>query len=500
MAQKLTLIFVHGYSVTNLDSYGELPLRLREEGKNNGLDINVEEIFLGRYISFHDEVKLNDISRAFETALKEQLPNLIANKERFTCITHSTGGPVIRNWWNMYYNDGKSACPMSHLIMLAPANYGSALAQLGKGKLSRLASWFNGVEPGQGVLDWLELGSSPAWELNKKWIMSDGSQISEKGIFPFVITGQSIDRKLYDNLNSYTGELGSDGVVRAATCNMNARYVRLKQYLSKPAELVIEEYKEAPAAPYRIVKGQAHSNDDMGVMRSVRKELSDTKSIETVKAIFDCIKVKNTSDYTALISKFATETAQVQKEELLEVEKSIFKNRYFIHDRFSQIIFKIKDSEGFAITDFDLVLTAGARSDPNHLPEGFFADRQQNRINRETVTYFFNYDIMNGCAAVKNAKGEEIRAAQPGTTMLGLEIRPRPNAGFVRYMPCKINASKELLDKALVPNSTTLLEITLQRVVSNEVYRNEKLVDNTMPTKKQGDFSKAKPGEGILGE
>ncbi len=51
MAQKLTLIFVHGYSVTNLDSYGELPLRLREEGKNNGLDINVEEIFLGRYIS-----------------------------------------------------------------------------------------------------------------------------------------------------------------------------------------------------------------------------------------------------------------------------------------------------------------------------------------------------------------------------------------------------------------------------------------------------------------
>ena len=92
-------------------------MRLREEGKNNGLDINVEEIFLGRYISFHDEVKLNDISRAFETALKEQLPNLIANKERFTCITHSTGGPVMRNWWNMYYNDAKSTCPMSHLIM-----------------------------------------------------------------------------------------------------------------------------------------------------------------------------------------------------------------------------------------------------------------------------------------------------------------------------------------------------------------------------------------------
>ena len=48
---------------------------------------------------------------------------------------------------------------MSHLIMLAPANYGSALAQLGKQRLSRIKSWFEGVEPGQGVLDWLELGS-----------------------------------------------------------------------------------------------------------------------------------------------------------------------------------------------------------------------------------------------------------------------------------------------------------------------------------------------------
>eukprot|EP01031_Cornospumella_fuschlensis_P043536 gene43536-53229_t len=44
--------------------------------------------------------------------------------------------------------------------MLAPANFGSALAQLGKGRVGRLKAWFSGVEPGQGVLDWLELGSS----------------------------------------------------------------------------------------------------------------------------------------------------------------------------------------------------------------------------------------------------------------------------------------------------------------------------------------------------
>jgi hypothetical protein len=63
-------------------------------------------------------------------------------------------------------------CPMSHLIMLAPANFGSALAQLGKSRISRLKTWFEGVEPGTGVLDWLELGSPEAWKLNRAWISS----------------------------------------------------------------------------------------------------------------------------------------------------------------------------------------------------------------------------------------------------------------------------------------------------------------------------------------
>ena len=135
---------------------------------------------MGRYISFNDEVKLNDISRALETAVQQQILSNASIPSRFVCITHSTGGPVVRNWWNLYYNQQAKVCPMSHLIMLAPANFGSALAQLGKGKLSRLKSWFDGVEPGQGVLNWLELGSSEAWELNTNWIKSDGSQISEK--------------------------------------------------------------------------------------------------------------------------------------------------------------------------------------------------------------------------------------------------------------------------------------------------------------------------------
>ena len=220
---QTTVVFVHGWSVTHTDTYGQLPTRLINEAGGHNLRIRTKEIHLGRYISFHDEVRVKDVARAFEAAVREQLGTLLKSGKRFVCVTHSTGGPVVREWWRRYYQGpGTPTCPMSHLIMLAPANYGSALAILGKGKLSRLSSWWSGIEPGQGVLDWLALGSEPAWTLNMDWIESESQHIGPKAVFPFVVTGQSIDRKFYDNLNTYTGELGSDGVVRVAAANRMA--------------------------------------------------------------------------------------------------------------------------------------------------------------------------------------------------------------------------------------------------------------------------------------
>ena len=156
--RDVLLAFVHGWSVTNTETYGGLPPRLRNEAKAQGINLRVRHVLLGRYISFHDEVRLPDLSRAFAQACRDEIEPRLADGQRFVCITHSTGGPVIRDWWQRYYRsqggqrgNERRRCPMSHLIMLAPANYGSALAQLGKGRLGRLKAWLGGVEPGQGV-------------------------------------------------------------------------------------------------------------------------------------------------------------------------------------------------------------------------------------------------------------------------------------------------------------------------------------------------------------
>ena len=475
----ITVVFVHGWSVTNLDTYGVLPARLREEGKKNGIDIQVEEIFLGRYISFHDEVRVPDISRAFKTALADQLPNVT----NFVCITHSTGGPVVRDWWNRYCKGKRPKCNVSHLIMLAPANFGSALAVLGKGTLGRLGSWFSGVEPGQGVLDWLSLGSREAWDLNLDWIFIDESLVNPSGLFPFVLTGQSIDRKLYDSLNSYTGEIGSDGVVRVAAANLNATYFKLEQPLpvkNSKGNLITDDFKvasskTAPASPLRIISDVSHSGNKMGIMTGV--SANDAKSMETINAIFDCIRVKNKKDYLALVDKFNAETAAVLKKEKVETEDKFFlADRYFIHDRFTMIIFRLTDTEGFPVTDFDLLLTAGEDNDPNHLPKGFFADRQQNKSSRNVITYYLNYDVLVGDDPVMSTDGKkELKGKREGIDKLGVIIKPRPDSGFVKYIECKYQASKILFKTVLQPNSTTMIDIVLQRVVDKEVFRMEGL-------------------------
>jgi hypothetical protein len=321
------IVLVHGWSVFDTSTYGELPARLVAESKAGPLpDVTVQTVWLGRYVSFKDEVRMPDLALGFQAAYEREISQNLKEGERFACITHSTGGPVIRHWWWRNYHDHKKPCPMSHLVMLAPANFGSALAQLGKGRLSRLRSWRDGVEPGQGVLDWLEHGSDESWDLNHDWIVGSDESSPTTGpaaVFPFVLTGQTIDRKFYDHLNTYTGEDGSDGTVRVAAANLNARYIRLEQQvtpgdvdkcdkvLKKLSEggqhpdldsgafketLAVIEAKSAAPTAFRLIKGASHTGDSNGIMYSIKK---DGPKNETVSAIVRCLLVKDDKEYPA---------------------------------------------------------------------------------------------------------------------------------------------------------------------------------------------------------
>lgn len=503
MAKPL-LVFVHGWSVTDTATYGELPARLASEAaRAGGPGIDVAHVHLGQYVSFRDEVTVPDIARAFEHALRQVLAEAGAGR-RFACITHSTGGPVVREWLDRHYvQPGRlDDCPMSHLVMLAPANFGSALAQLGKSRLAGIKAWFAGVEPGQGVLDWLELASPESLALNLRWIHDyPARKLPERArpVFPFVLSGDAIDRKLYDHVNAYTGETGGDGVVRLAAANLNARHVVLAQpepvagealpaARKRLRELTLVSNTASAPVPFKIIPGVSHSGRDMGIMASVR---DDGRPHPTVEAILRCLAVRDAAGYLALARAFAGENAAHQApERRVEVEKvPVLPDRRYIHDPHAMVVFRLLDHAGVRVSEMNLLLTGGPQGDPNQLPEGFLTDRQGNRRAAGHLSFFLNHAALAGCPEIRDGD-KVLRPERQPRPPYGLRLLPREGERWVEHWPAELGAGLDSLLDVLSPNQTTIVDLRLSRVVREGVFR---LTRN----RRARDFRKDPPGGAI---
>ncbi len=413
----MDLVFVHGWSVRSTATYGELPQRLEKE-----LGLAAKHIFLGKYVSFDDSLTLDDLALAFDAALAA---NGIAD---FACFTHSTGGPLLRHW---YLNRAENRARLKKLIMLAPANHGSALAQLGKGRLARIKAFFEGVEPGQRILDWLELGSEEQWALNLQWLDLDPKL---EGLETHVLAGDAIDPKLYDHLNSYTGEPGGDGVVRLAAANLNYEYVRLEQ--SSLGELIPVAWKRSPKTPLRILPA-SHGGDRIGIMTSVKSDGVHP----TLDAILEIWKLRN------------------------ETHGDQYWRYFPIHERResarssarSMVVFRVVDDRGELLSDYDLYFTAGPDASPDALPKGFFIDRQRNSKHPGKLTYFLDHSKI-------------------ANVPIGFRVDARPDNGLAYYKPAYIDPQR--LEGVLRPHETLMVEIVLRRELDRACFQ---LTKNPLP-------------------
>jgi hypothetical protein len=444
----MKLAFVHGWSVHHTDTYGELPRLLAAQAAARGLVLDPIDIHLGRYISFHDSVRMDDVVRAFDRALRDALGEDAGAINDFSCITHSTGGPVVREWVQRYYSDNLKACPLKHLVMLAPANHGSALAVLGSSRLGRIKAWFEGIEPGEQILEWLELGSTGARQLNKAWL--DLAPLGAGSSFmPFVLTGEKIDPKLYDHVNSYTGEAGSDGVVRVAAANLAYSWLTLRQgtkvaTMSNGEEATLLEFdgklQRSTPGPFRVLPEASHSGTKYGILRSPTQANVATKPV--VGAILDALAVSTKSAYAALGDTWTKATEAEQA--------GTGKGR-----RFFQIIFQVTDDQGARVTDYDIILLAGATYDPDKLRKGFLVDKQLNKHSPERITFYFDFDVM------MNVPDDRF----------GFRIAARPDAGFAYYKPAEFRSNAKTLDDFVDPNTTLYVDIVLHRIVDQNVAR-----------------------------
>ena len=351
--------------------------------------------------------------------------------------------------------------------MLAPANHGSALAQLGKSRLGRIKSFFEGIEPGQHVLDWLELGSDLSWQLNESWLHYDCVM---QGIYVFVLTGQSIDRQLYDAVNSYTGEAGSDGVVRVAATNMNYSLLKLHQQGTNGENLVVAEMIRSKTVAFGILPGLSHSGKSMGIIRSVT--MANAATHPAALWVLRCLQVKSHAAYNTLAKELEHLSNETQRNEHSKWVKTPLYKREFITNRYAMIIFRMIDDRGNHLADYDLYLTAGPQYSEQALPQGFFVDRQRNLNNRGKLSYFLDYDIMEAGINSPKMGGH-----------LGFRIKAYPeasNQALAYYKLLDFHSSLADINKILHPNETVMVEIMLQRRVDQTVSR---ITNNLRPEK-----------------
>ena len=151
------VLVIHGWS-DDSGSFKPLGNKLRSAG------FDALDVWLADYVSMDDDVTVTDAAKRME----EVIGALVAVgtiAAPFDMVVHSTGGLVARNWLVMF-DCARKARWLKRLVMLAPANYGSALAAKGKSFIGRVTKGIsNGFSTGTQMLNALELGSPFQWGL-----------------------------------------------------------------------------------------------------------------------------------------------------------------------------------------------------------------------------------------------------------------------------------------------------------------------------------------------
>lgn len=220
MAFDKPVVILHGWSDQSV-SFEPIAAFLRDQGAQ------VVNIWLGDYQSMRDRITLWDLGLAFRRALeREKIP---LDRFSFDCVIHSTGALVAREFLRQICGDDPSLTPIRNLVMLAPADFGSPLAKLGKSLIGRLVKgWnFDDVaggsigETGERVLDALEMASPYSWDLGLEELRGErASLFSPKNCRCTILVGTN----KYGGMRGITHTVGGDGTVLVSTANLNAHY------------------------------------------------------------------------------------------------------------------------------------------------------------------------------------------------------------------------------------------------------------------------------------
>ena len=449
---------IHGWSAT---SEGLEPLATLVRAR---LNTQISVIRLADYVSMEDEVRFDDLVSAMNRAWDaEGLPR---TKGGVNALVHSTGGPVIRDWLDR--NFGPDESPIMHLVMLAPANFGSPLAHKGRSFVARAFKGFIAKKPegepfetGTQILKGLELASPYTWDLARRDRFGEGGRRYQPGnVLCTVLVGNTG----YRGIRAIANEVGSDGTVRVSTANMNCVRVTAsfpahpeRPDVGHDVDWKIEESTGSTA--FGILDGHNHSTIKLSHLGKGPPRLK--RDFEVLEDIVRSLTVE-ADDFENWRGELAT-----RNEELL---RSRSRGNMQKHG-FQNTVVHVEDQYGVGVDDF--LLEFYEKDDD--------LGRTAERFHRSVITGVHRYcddhsyrsvyiDCTRLTAAVDKV-GEYLSMSltaypelEPPRTPVGFQTIADEHIGGLRI-------AKEEIGRFFVPHRTALVSVQLERQQDCQVFR-----------------------------
>jgi len=467
------ILIIHGWS-DNYHSFEPLKQLLKPQNTVS----SISDIWLGDYESMQDNVSFDDLAQG----LQERIDDLVSQHKisltpySLDIIVHSTGGPVVRNWLSHYLLDvckgDLTQCPVRHLIMLAPANFGSRLAAQGKSALAKLfkGGLENGFQTGRTILEGLELGSPFLWELAERDLFSEKKLYpceADKGPFVFILSGTETYSKLKGLVAKGASEPGSDGTIRAASASLDSIKLEINYNESTKAHIIaVSQHNDAPV--FKLLEGLNHS--------TIVPDAEANQQHPTLAIIKDCLAIKNATEHQQLRFKYLRENNALY-------QKPGFVNRY------QQVIVRVQDNLKNAVVDYRLDFhvindecapSSWQKQDiPTQLEkyahytaemiEKVISDVHKHSIDESYRTFFINIDAYEALI-------DELNSVE-GKPYIAINLDAMPPVPGVSYRTDEFKyapLNKLFTDNTgkhfFKENTTTLIDITLQLTVANNVF------------------------------
>lgn len=483
----IPILLIHGYSSEGKNStakeiYGSLPAELRKLfGSKNVRDIN-----LSRWISLSDGVTLDDVSFAMDRALKAEHADLL--KRDFHIIIHSTGALVVRNWIKKF---SPKPSPVNNLIHLAGANFGSGLAHIGRGQLSRWGRLiFQGTGRGTQILDELEFGSWKTIDMHLHYLAPGNDMYKDYKVQEFCIIGSQTLSLLRPIPIRYVKEDSADNTVRTSAGNLNFNYItvtpKAKAYKLSVRSLgnlinkrlrdqhfndTCYEYDPSHLSharqeiPFAIAYETAHFGADIGIVSGKKNRTSVMPLIKAALSAQYGIKYyqKVVEQYRTATNKTFMRAAEL-KSNLLEWNKQ---EQYEGH---AQLIFRLKDQFGNAVEHFDVRLNSDTKNRDMQRLEKMIEDHHGNKKDKGTITFYLRTQKFKAKGQRKTWQELLKEVATVNVEITGYE----PESGDISYVPMNIQLDKEQINALLQSFKTTIIDVTLVRLPSENVFKVEK--------------------------